>query len=378
MADQRVTDWLAKLTLAEKAGLLGGAELWRTRPVPRLGIPRLKVSDGPTGVRGSGLSGGATAACFPCGSAIGATFDPALAGRLGAALADEARTKGAHVVLGPTVNLHRHPFGGRHFECYSEDPWLSSRLAVAFIRGVQEAGVGACVKHFVCNDSEFERHTIDSQVDERTLRELYLAPFEAAVREADVASVMGAYNRVNGSFACEHPGLLRRILKEEWGFRGFVVSDWFATQSTAASVAGGLDLEMPGPPRHLDEKLLAAVEAGEVSEAQVDEAAGRLLDALVRWGALDPDADTSQDAERAVDRPEHRALAREIACESIVLLKNEGPVLPLRAESIGRLALIGPSAGVAALQGGGSSRVNPHRAVSALAGLRARLGDRVV
>jgi beta-glucosidase len=376
--DERVATWLEKMTLEEKATLLGGAELWRTRAVPRLGIPPLKVSDGPTGVRGSGLSGGATAACFPCGSALGATWSPELAERLGAALAEEARTKGAQVVLGPTVNLHRHPFGGRHFEGYSEDPWLSSRLAVALIRGLQAAGVGACIKHFVCNDSEFERHTISSEVDERTLRELYLRPFEAAVREADVAAVMGAYNRVNGTYACEHPGLLRRILKQEWGFRGFVVSDWFATQSTAASVRAGLDLEMPGPPRHLDEKLVAAVEAGEVDEADVDEAASRLLSAIVRFAADDPAADTSEEAERAVDRPAHRALAREIARESIVLLKNEGALLPLDPATLGRVALIGPNAGVAALQGGGSSRVNPHRAVSALAGLRERLGERVV
>lgn len=369
-----VAGWMEKLTLEEKALLLGGAEMWRTRAVPRLGIPPLQVSDGPTGVRGSGLSGGATAACFPCGSALAATWNPELVGRLGGALAEEARTKGAHVVLGPTVNLHRHPFGGRHFECYSEDPWLTSRIAVALIRGLQDAGVGACIKHYVANDSEFERHTISSEVDERTLRELYLVPFEAAVREADVASVMGAYNRVNGVYACEHPELLRRILKEEWGFRGFVVSDWFATQSTVASARDGLDLEMPGPARHLDAKLVEAVKAGEVPEAAVEEAADRLLDAIVRWGALasDPDAE-----ERGVDRPEHRALARELAADAIVLLRNEGGTLPLEADGLERLAVVGPNAATAVIQGGGSSRVNPHHAVSPLAGLRARLGERV-
>ena len=370
-----IAGWMEKLTTEEKALLLGGAEMWRTRAVPRLGIPPLQVSDGPTGVRGSGLSGGATAACFPCGSALAATWNPELVGRLGGALAEEARTKGAHVVLGPTVNLHRHPFGGRHFECYSEDPWLTSRIAVALIRGLQEAGIGACIKHYVANDSEFERHTISSEVDERTLRELYLAPFEAAVREADVASVMGAYNKVNGVHACEHPELLRRILKEEWGFRGFVVSDWFATQSTVASARDGLDLEMPGPPRHLDAKLVAAVAAGEVPEAAVDEAAGRLLEAIVRWGALESDPDAE---ERAVERPEHRALARELAADAIVLLRNEGGALPLDAGALGRLAVIGPNAALAVIQGGGSSRVNPHRAVSPLAGIRARLGDRAV
>ncbi|MBW2315007.1 MAG: glycoside hydrolase family 3 C-terminal domain-containing protein, partial [Deltaproteobacteria bacterium] len=367
--------WLADLTLEEKALLLGGAELWRTRGVARLGIPPLKVSDGPTGVRGSGLSGGATAACFPCGSALAATWNPELVGRLGGVLAEEARTKGAHVVLGPTVNLHRHPFGGRHFECYSEDPWLTSRIAVALIRGLQDAGVGACIKHFVCNDSEFERHTISSEIDERTLRELYLPPFEAAVREADVASVMGAYNRVNGVHACEHPDLLRRILKEEWGFRGFVVSDWFATQSTVAAARDGLDLEMPGPARFFDQALVKAVEAGEVPEAAIEEAVTRLLEAIVRWGALEGDPEAE---EVAVDRPEHRALARELAADALVLVRNEGDTLPLSIDSLNRLAVIGPNAGLAVIQGGGSSRVNPHHAVSPLAGLRARLGEAVL
>jgi len=374
-APSPIPGWVEKLTLEEKALLMGGAEMWRTRAVPRLGIPPLQVSDGPTGVRGSGLSGGATAACFPCGSALAATWNPELVARLGGALAEEARDKGAHVVLGPTVNLHRHPFGGRHFECYSEDPWLTSRIAVALIRGLQEAGVGACIKHFVANDSEFERHTISSEVDERTLREIYLPPFEAAVREADVAAVMGAYNRLGGIYACEHPELLRRILKEEWGFRGFVVSDWFATQSTVAAARDGLDLEMPGPPRHFDSKLVEAVSSGEVPEAAIDEAAARLLDAIVRWGALESDPDAE---EQAVDRPEHRALARELAADAIVLLRNEGAALPLAAGALECLAVIGPNAGLAVIQGGGSSRVNPHRAVSPLAGIRARLGERVV
>ena len=375
MSEDQVAGWLAALSLEEKAALLGGASLWRTRALPRLGIPPLQVSDGPTGVRGSGLSGGVGAVCFPCGSAVGASFSPELAGRLGAALADEARSKGAHVVLGPTVNLHRHPFGGRHFECYSEDPWLTGRLAVALIHGLQDAGVGACIKHFVCNDSEFERHTISSEVDERALRELYLAPFEAAVREADVAAVMGAYNRVNGTYACEHEALLRGVLKREWGFRGFVVSDWFATRSAVPSARAGLDLEMPGPPRWLDERLAAAVRAGELPEVVLDEAAGRLLEAIVRWGALASDPDAPETAE---DRPEHRALARELARESMVLLQNRGDLLPLDPGALRRLAVIGPNAGVAVIQGGGSSRVNPHHAVSPLAGLRARLGERVV
>lgn len=236
MPDPRIARWLAELTLDEKAALVAGADLWHTAAIPRLGIPALRVTDGPNGARGVSFRGALTSACFPCGAAQGASFDPALVERIGAALAEEARSKGAGVLLAPTVNLQRTPTGGRNFECASEDPFLAARMAAAFVRGVQGRGVGACVKHFACNDAEWERHRASVEVDERALRELYLAPFEAAVREAGAWSVMAAYNRLGGLHCSEHERLLTGILREEWGFDGVVISDWFATRSGPASI----------------------------------------------------------------------------------------------------------------------------------------------
>jgi beta-glucosidase len=370
----RCRELLGKLTLEEKVGLVGGADFWRTHPVPRLGIPALKVTDGPSGARGERFVGGPTSASFPCGAALAATWNVDLALRVGAALAEEARSKSAHVLLGPTVNMHRTPLAGRNFEAYSEDPCLAARIAVAYVRGVQSRGVGACVKHFACNDSEFERMTISSEVPERALREIYLRPFEAAVREAGAWAVMSAYNRVGGTYAGEHPRLLGEILRGEWGFDGFVVSDWFGTHSTVEAANAGLDLEMPGPARFFAQPLALAVRKGEVSEARLDDMALRLLRALERTGALDSPAEP---AEQALDRPEHRALAREAAREAIVLLQNRGGVLPFDPARLRSLAVIGPNADVAVIQGGGSAQVTPHYAVSPLEGIRARLGDSV-
>jgi beta-glucosidase len=375
MSDSRRADEiLERLTLDEKASLTAGADLWHSVAIERLGVPGMVLSDGPSGARGVHMGEGATSASFPCGSALGATWNPELVEQVGAAIAEDARTKGAHVLLGPTVNLHRSPLGGRNFECYSEDPQLSARLAVAFIRGVQSRRVAACVKHFVANDQEFERMTISAEVGERALRELYLVPFEAAVREAGTWSLMSAYNRVNGTYASEHQTLLRELLKGEWGFDGVVVSDWYGSHSTAASANAGLDLEMPGPARHLGAKLAAAVRAGEVPEGLLDDAVRRLLRLAERTGA---GADAPLAAERAVDRPEHRALARRAAGEAIVLLQNAREVLPLDAVRLRSLAVIGPNAAQAVIQGGGSARVRPHYAVSPLEGIRKRAGDGV-
>ena len=248
MDDPRIEKLLAELTVDEKAGIVSGSDMWRTPPVDRLGIPQLKVSDGPVGARGGTLGGEVQAASFPCGIALGATWNVELIGQVGRALGQECKTKGAQVLLGPTVNLHRHPLGGRHFECYSEDPVLSAEIGVAWIRGVQAEGVGACVKHYVCNDSEYERHSISSEIAERPLRELYLLPFEHAVKRAQTWSLMGSYNRVNGPFACEHELLLKGVLKGEWAWDGAVISDWYAVQDGPASARNGLDLEMPGRP----------------------------------------------------------------------------------------------------------------------------------
>ncbi|HXK24416.1 MAG TPA: glycoside hydrolase family 3 C-terminal domain-containing protein [Myxococcota bacterium] len=370
----RIQALLAQMTLDEKVSLCAGADMWSAPGVPRLGIPPLVVSDGPSGARGPFVPGAADpSTCFPCGSSLGATFDIALVRRIGEALAVEARDKGAQVLLAPTVNLHRSPLAGRNFECFSEDPRLSARLAAAYVAGVQSGGVAACVKHFVCNDSEFERHTISSEVGPRALRELYLVPFEAAVREAKAWSLMSAYNRVNGTYACEHPELLHDLLVDEWGFDGAVISDWFGTQSCGAAANAGLDLEMPGPPRRFGADLRKAVESGEVPESRLDEMVLRLLVLRERTGALD----ARPAAPRSIDRPAHRALVREAGAASIVLLQNEGALLPLDASKLRSLAVVGPCAEPSTVQGGGSCNVTPHHLVSALAGLRARCGDAI-
>ena len=362
---------LAELTLEEKVSLLSGANLWETPAIERLDIPPLRVTDGPNGARGTRFTDGLRAACFPCGSALAATWDPELIEQVGGALAQEARSKGAHVLLGPTINIHRSPLAGRNFECYSEDPLLSARIAVAFVRGLQAGGVAACIKHFACNDSEYQRHSISSQVGERALREIYLAPFEAAVREAGAWSVMAAYNKVNGTYASEHPRLLDEILRGEWGFEGFVVSDWGGTQSTVEALAAGLDLEMPGPGAQRGAKLVDAVRSGDIEEALVDRALRRVLEIARRTGALEhPPGE-----ERADDRPEHRALARRTASAGMVLLRNDGERLPLDPDRLSRLAVIGPNANVALIQGGGSAQVAAHYAVTPLEGVRKRCGD---
>ncbi|MFQ5698450.1 MAG: glycoside hydrolase family 3 C-terminal domain-containing protein [Myxococcota bacterium] len=369
---------LAQMTLEEKVAMVGGESTWRTRGVARLHVPGLKVTDGPNGARGASLPGeGLTSACFPCGTALAATWDPELIQRVGAALAEEARSKGARVLLGPTVNLHRHPLGGRSFECYSEDPVLTARIAIAFIRGVQGGGVATSLKHYVCNDSEFERHTISSQVPERALHELYLYPFEGAVREAEPWTIMAAYNRIHGTYATEHRELVVELLKREWGYSGVVVSDWYATRDTLAAANGGLDLEMPGPPVHMGERLLEAVKKGEVDEATLDDKVRRLLRLTQRVGAFDEAVDPAERPERAEDRPEHRALARQVAAEAMVLLRNEAGALPLERARLRSLALIGPNAHPGEIQGGGSAQVRPHHRVSIRDAIAARCGDAI-
>ncbi len=373
-AERRIEGLLAQLTLEEKASLTAGADLWHTRPIPRLGIPALVLSDGPSGARGTSLAEGPSSASFPCGTALAATWNTELVQRVGEAIAEDARSKSANVLLGPTVNLHRTPLGGRNFECHSEDPHLSARTAVAFIRGLQSRGVAACAKHFAANDSEYERMSISSEVGERALRELYLVPFEASVREAGAWSVMSAYNKLHGVYAGEHPWLLREVLKTEWGFDGLVVSDWFGTHSTADAANAGLDLEMPGPGIHLGAKLVDAVRKSEVEESVLDDAVRRLLRLAHRTGALDG---SHSGPERAVDRPEHREVARRAAAEAIVLLANRDETLPLDSVRLRRIAVIGPNAENSVVQGGGSARVRPHYVVSALDGIRARAGSGV-
>ncbi|MCP2259219.1 beta-glucosidase [Streptoalloteichus tenebrarius] len=364
---------LAKLTLERKVRLLTGADLWALHEEPAVGLRSLLLSDGPAGVRGRGFDERDPAASLPSPTALAATWDEARVHALGRLLAAEARRKHVDVLLAPTVNLHRTPYGGRHFECFSEDPFLSGRVGVAYVRGVQSGGVAATVKHFVANDSETERMTLDARIDQRTLREVYLAPFEAIVREAHPWAVMAAYNRLNGTTMTEHP-MLREVLKDEWGFDGLVMSDWFATRSVDASGRVGLDLAMPGPTSPWAEGLVAAVRAGRVPESAVDDKVVRLLLLAARVGGLDG----IPPRKPPVMSPEEIAgQLRAAAAASFVLARNENNLLPLRREALRRVAVIGPNAGIARIQGGGSANVIPPYAVSPLNGLRAALGEGV-
>ncbi len=370
MSENDLTGLSNQLSASEKAALTAGASMWEMQGVERLGIPGLKVTDGPNGARGSGIFGsGKSAACFPCGSALGATWDPELVERIGVALGQEAKTKSCAVLLAPTVNLHRSPLYGRNFECFSEDPLLTARLAVAYVRGVQSQKIACVIKHFVANDAEFERMTINSVVDERTLREIYLPPFEAAVREAGIWGVMTAYNKLNGTACTAHQWLLADLLKGEWGFDGIVMTDWFSFVDTVESSRAGLDVEMPGPARMYGPTLAEAVQDGRAAEADLDDHADRILKLIDRVGAFGSD---SSGDEREVDLPEHRALLREAAARSIVLLKNPNGLLPL--EGVGKVALIGHNAGRLQLYGGGSAQLRPHYRLDLQESLRDAMG----
>lgn len=368
MSKPTVDELVDQLTLEEQVSLLAGEDFWSVNAIPRLGIGKLRVTDGPNGARGGGsLIGGVKSAAFPVGIAVGSTWDPELAEEIGAALSQEVKSKGAHCLLAPTVNIHRSVTNGRNFECYSEDPELSAALAVGYVTGLQKNGVAATIKHYVANDSEIERTTISSNVDERTLREVYLRPFEDAVKKAGTWGIMSSYNKINGTYAAENAFLLTKVLREDWNYDGIVMSDWFGSRSTAPTVNAGLDLEMPGPSRDRGEKLIAAIEAGEVTRATVRTRALNMLRFMERCGAL---WDETPFEERADDRPETRALIRRAGAEATVLLKNDG-LLPL---SGGTIAVIGPNAKTAQIMGGGSAQLNPHYAISPLDGLTTRAG----
>ena len=372
--EARITALVDALTLPELVALMAGANFWTTVPIPRLRIPSLKVTDGPNGARGGGaFFGGVKAASFPVGIALASTWNTALVQEIGQAIAQEALSKGARVLLAPTVNLHRSTRNGRNFECYSEDPFLAAQMAVAYIQGVQGQGIAATIKHFAGNESEFERRTINSEIGERALRELYLVPFEAAVKDAHVWAVMAAYNKLNGTYACENPRLLQEILKDEWHFDGVAMSDWYGTESTIASANHGLDLEMPGPAKFFGARLLEAVYAGQVSPGAIRSSARRLLRLMDRVGAFE---DPAIPEEQALDRPEHRALIRRAGAESIVLLKNDG-VLPLDKTALHTIAVIGPNAMTAQIMGGGSAQLNAHYRVSPYEGIAALVGEQV-
>jgi beta-glucosidase len=365
---------LEELTLDEKCSLTAGSSLWYLPAVERVGLPALKVSDGPSGVRGDSF-GGRRSLSLPCGTAVGSTWNPELVGQLGTALAGEARSKGVHVLLGPTVCIVRTPLAGRTFESFSEDPLLTARLTVAYVRGVQSRGVACCIKHYACNDQEQERMSISVEVDERTLREIHLVAFEAAVREAGVWALMTAYNKVGGIYCGEQPDLLNGILRGEWDFDGVTMSDWYGTHSTGPAALAGLDLEMPGPPSWLGPNLAAAVRAGAVGAEVVDGQVRHLLGLMDRVGLLEAESVVPV-AEQETDDPGRRALARRVAAEGTVLLCNHG-LLPLDPASVGRVAVIGPNALQMAM-GGGSSEVTPHRRRSVVAALAERLTQATV
>ena len=366
----RIEQLADQMTLEEKVSILSGEDFWSVPAIPRLGIGKLRVTDGPNGARGGGsLIGGVKSASFPVGIALGATWNVELVKQIGAALADEVKSKNAHMLLAPTVNIHRSVTNGRNFECYSEDPILSGELAVAYIVGLQGQGIGATIKHFAGNESEIERTTISSEIDERSLREIYLIPFEWAVKKAHTWGVMSSYNRLNGTFTSEHNWLLTDVLRKDWGYSGIVMSDWFGSHSTAETVNAGLELEMPGPTRDRGQKLIDAVNSGAVSEATLRQRVVNMLRLMERVGSLD---DVRPFEEHANDRPEHRALIRRAGAEAAVLLKNNG-ALPLKGD--GRIAVIGPNAKIAQIMGGGSAQLNAHYRVSPWQGLVAALGE---
>jgi beta-glucosidase len=401
-ADKRVADLLKRMTLEEKASMVAGSGWMESMPIPRLGIPAIKMADGPLGVRSwagsssiTGLPGSplqVQSTSFPAGVAMAATWDTELVHRQGQAIAQEVKALGRDMILGPTVNINRVPLWGRNFEGYGEDPYLTGRLGVAYVKGVQGEGVIPSVKHFAANNEEFERHRIDEQIDARTLHEIYLPAFKAAVEEGGAWTVMSAYNLVNGVHCAENKDLLTGVLKDEFGFKGFVVSDWGSTYSTAATVNAGMDLEMPGGepaknwlanPALLEkgnsgrwltaDKVLAEVKAGTISEATLDDNVGRILRVIFLSGIFDhPHVGGGE-----VNTPAQAAVALQAAKESIVLLKNTGHLLPLNAKKIKSIAVIGPNAAVARTGGGGSSLVEPKYAIAPLEGIKKLAGSGV-
>ncbi|MFE4829492.1 glycoside hydrolase family 3 C-terminal domain-containing protein [Streptomyces sp. NPDC056672] len=368
MTEEEIGHLLEKLDLRQKVRLLTGASNWRTHPEPALGLRALTFSDGPAGVRGDAWDERDTSLVLPSPSALAASWDEELVTELGGLLAAEARRKGVDVLLAPTLNLHRSPLGGRHFECFSEDPLLTGRTGAALIRGVQGGGVAATPKHFVANDAETDRLTVDVRVGEQTLREVYLAPFEAAV-EAGAWAVMSAYNQVNGVTMAAGP-LLAEPLKGEWGFTGAVISDWGAVRSLLDTARAAQDLAMPGPGSPWADGLLAAVREGLVPVARIDDKVRRLLRLADRVGALGERPVARRPSAPAADP---RGLLRRAVAAGTVLLRNEGGLLPLDPARTRSVAVIGPHATAVRIQGGGSAEVFPASVVSPLAGITAAL-----
>ena len=352
-----------KLSIEEKVRLLTGEDFWTTYALPNIGLRKMVVSDGPSGVRGELWDERSPSLSLPSATAFASTWDRDVLGRVGEVMAHEARSKNVDVVLGPTINLHRSPLGGRHFEAYSEDAVLSGKLASAFVNGIQGQGVGACLKHFVANDAETDRHTVNNILDDETLREVYALPFEIAVRDSNPWTIMSAYNRVNGPKMAASP-LLNSMLKDEWGWDGAVISDWTGVQSTVDTGNEGNDLEMPGPFGFWGEKLLAAVKSGEVSEDAINAKVERLLRLAHRVGKF---ADAESKKAKEFTHAELQTFARSVGSQSIVLAKNDNSALPI--ESPVSIAVVGAHARFGRGQGGGSATVYPTEFVAPLEGL---------
>lgn len=367
--EQRVRQIVSHLTLEEKVSLVHGGTDFSTKAIPRLGIPEYRFTDGPNGVRDQEQW---PTTGFPTGISMAATWDKDLVYKVGAAIGEEARTAGKSVQLGPGVNIDRTPVCGRTFEYYSEDPYLAARMGVAWIHGLQSRGVSACVKHFAANSCEEARGTVDARVSERPLREIYLPAFYAAVTEGNAGSVMAAYNKVNGSYSAENKHLIKDILKGEWGFKGFIMSDWGAVHSTVPTAMNGLDLEMPGNKNNfLGDPLLAAIKAGKVPVSEIDDKVTRILRILLPIHVANPKTDPT------ASTPAHRMLARQVAESAMVLLKNSNRVLPFDAAKLKAVAVIGPNANEKYSDTGGSGMVISPYEVTPLEGIKNYLGSTV-
>lgn len=364
MADIDIEHVLSELSLNEKVALLSGVDGWHTATIPRLGIPAIRMSDGPNGVRGTRFFNGVPAACLPCATALGASFDTDLLYSLGKLLGLECKAKGAHVLLGPTINIQRGPLGGRGFESFSEDPVLSGILATSYCLGVKEEGIIPTPKHLACNDQEHERVAVNAIVTQRALREIYLLPFQLAIAGADPGALMTSYNKLNGCHSSENPALLQDIVRKEWGYNGLIMSDWFGTYSVSEAVNAGLDIEMPGPTIFRGSSLIHAVTSNKVLETTINDRVRSVL-RTVKLAAGSGIPERAPESQRNL--PEDQALLRRAAAESIVLLKNDENVLPLDPRKA--TLVVGPNANIAAYCGGGSASLPAYYAITPLDGI---------
>lgn len=372
MADIEVEKVLSELSLAEKISLIAGADFWHTSPVERLGVPSIRVSDGPNGVRGTKFLNGKPAACFPCGTGLAATFNKDLLFKAGALMAEEAKHKSAHVLLGPTTNMQRGPLGGRAFESFSEDPHLAGMASVSIIKGMQDCGIAATIKHYVGNEVEHERNASDSIITERALREIYLEPFRLAVKYAEPKAFMTSYNKVNGEHVSQSKKLLEDILRKEWGWDGLVMSDWYGAYTDKESIMNGLDLEMPGPSALRNVTAISHMVSCRELHIKFLDARVRNVLSLIKWCAKSGVKERGPE-DSYNDTRETSALLNEIATESIVLLKNENNILPLKKDE--KIAVIGPNAKYAAYCGGGSAALLAYSTSTPYDAIKEKLGN---